>query len=262
MRLAALLRDPLLLFLIIGGACYGLWALRSPDDSEVIIVDASIRAQLAEDHLDLTGRAPNDNELDALVERWIRDEILFREALARGLHLGDGRMRHRLIDKMRFLLVEAPSEPTAEALLDYYLEHIVRYRTEWRISFDARFFANPDAVPDDLLARLAAGEAVDSDEYWLGDRFEDYHLSMVRSIFGGRGARQLMVSEVCTWIGPLPSPRGVHFASVTARTAPTPIPFDVARERVAEDWRTDTRDRALEAAVAELAPAYAVDRND
>ena len=262
MRLGEIVRDPLVPFLILGGLCYALFAAQAGDGARVVTVTPAIRASLAQDHLTMQGRAATEAELDALVDRWVADEILFREALDRDLHLGDVRTRHRLVDKMRFLLVAEPQAPSPEVLLDYYLAHIDDYRTEWRVSFDARFWEDASRVPEDALARLQAGETLASDEYWLGDRFDDYHLSMLRSLFGGRGARRLVEAPLDKWFGPLPSPRGLHFVRVTERVAPRPIPFEEARSRLADDWITEERLARLDAAVAELRADYDVRSDD
>lgn len=262
MKLPALLRDPLVPFLAVGVLCYALFSTDRGAAEDVVEVTPAVRASLASDHLDMTGREPEPAELAARVDRWVADEILFREALARDLHRGDVRTRHRLVDKMRFLLVPEPPAPTLEALRAFHATNAEDYRTEWRVSFDARFFAGPERVPPGALERLRAGEELAGDEYWLGDRFEGYHLSMLRSLFGGAGARVLLDAPEDRWIGPLPSPRGLHFVRVTAREAPRPIPFEEAQERVAEDWVAAERSRRLEVAVAELREGYEIRGDD
>ncbi|MEE4297866.1 MAG: peptidylprolyl isomerase [Pseudomonadales bacterium] len=255
MRLSERLRDPVVPFLAIGALCYALFGA---GEGETIAVTEAVRAGLVRDHVDRFGREPDAEALAALEERWVAEEILFREALARGLHRGDARTRHRLVDKMRFLLVPEPASPSEDALRAFHAAHADDYRTEWRVSFDARFFATPEQVPPRALERLRAGEDLAGDEYWLGDRFEGYHLSMLRSLFGGAGARVLLAAPEGRWIGPLSSPRGLHFARVTEREAPRPIPFAEARERVEQDWIAAERRRRLDAAVAALRAGYEV----
>jgi hypothetical protein len=43
--------------------------------------------------------------------RWIEDELLYREALRRGLDRGDRGVRHRLLQKIRFLEADTGAEP-------------------------------------------------------------------------------------------------------------------------------------------------------
>ncbi|MEE4298945.1 MAG: hypothetical protein V2J24_05850, partial [Pseudomonadales bacterium] len=80
---SALLRDPLVPFLAVGALCYALFSTGEDVGRERVVVTPAVREGLARDHLDMTGREPDAAELAELVERWVADEVRFREALAR-----------------------------------------------------------------------------------------------------------------------------------------------------------------------------------
>ena len=63
-------------------------------------------------------RPPTAEELDGLVEERVRDEVLYREALAQGLDRDDAVIRRRLRQKLEF----ASADPDAHyrALLEKY----------------------------------------------------------------------------------------------------------------------------------------------
>ncbi len=64
------------------------------------------------------GRAPpSPDELRSLVERWVRDEVLFREAVALGLDRNDTIVKRRMVQKMEFLAEEDFGPSFARALL-------------------------------------------------------------------------------------------------------------------------------------------------
>ncbi len=67
------------------------------------------------------GRLPNDRELQDLLDIWIRDEVLYREALERGLDRNDEIVRRRLTQKMRNLAFRLSwtTQPTREDLGEY-----------------------------------------------------------------------------------------------------------------------------------------------
>ena len=67
-------------------------------------------AEIRAEGLALFGRAPEGAELDALVEARVADELLYREALARGLDREDRSVRRRLARNVAFLRA-APGEP-------------------------------------------------------------------------------------------------------------------------------------------------------
>ena len=60
-------------------------------------------AQLRADFTRQEGVAPTPGEEQALAAQAMDDEILYREALTRGLDRGDASIRYRLAEKMRFL---------------------------------------------------------------------------------------------------------------------------------------------------------------
>lgn len=73
-----------------------------------IVVDA---ARIREEFAERSGLVPTAADERALVERAIEEELLYREALARGLDRHDRSIRHRLSEKMRFLSPDAGRTP-------------------------------------------------------------------------------------------------------------------------------------------------------
>src|SRR5262245_15521509 len=110
----ALAREPLVHFLALGGLLFALdHVARSRADAtgRVIVVDESVRAELADQWAHAHGAPPSADELDALTERWIDDEVLYREGLERGLDLHDPRIRMRVAAAMQFVLEEQVAIP-------------------------------------------------------------------------------------------------------------------------------------------------------
>jgi len=80
------------------GKALDLVVLRAP-----IVISSAQVAQLRADYTRQTGLIPSADEEKRLIEEAIEEEVLYREALARGLHRGDRSIRYRLIQKMRFV---------------------------------------------------------------------------------------------------------------------------------------------------------------
>ena len=86
-------------------------------------------------------RPPTGEELGRLVEDFVREEVLYREALALGLDLADLVVRRRLVQKMEVLAL-ADSAPIGDAAVtDYFLAHREDYRLPETISFTHVFFS-------------------------------------------------------------------------------------------------------------------------
>jgi hypothetical protein len=228
-------RDPIVVFVALGAAIFAGWWLLQPRDNDIRITPA-IRAALAADHRSLTGHAPTPAEQQQLLADWLAEEILFREALARGLHLADGQIRERLVERMQLLAGGVPPEPAEADLLDHFASHRGRYVQEPQISLEQLFFAAPPANPAAVLARLRSGGAVAGDDYWMGQRFDDYGESMLRGMFGAELLAGARAAPIGVWQGPFTSPRGQHFIRVRSRSPARPLPYLAAREQVKMDW--------------------------
>ena len=83
------------------------WLASAGGAEEIVIGPGELAAARAEG-LALLGREPAGGELDALVEARVRDEILYREALARGLDREDAGVRRRLVRNLAFLRFGGP----------------------------------------------------------------------------------------------------------------------------------------------------------
>src|SRR5687768_10583680 len=124
------LREPLAHFIVIGGVLFAAHAgLRRPPAEEITVSAAFIEG-LREEHQKRAGRPPTIEETRGLVERYVEEEILHREALALGLHEGDIIVRRRLAQKMQFLLEDeaAAIEPSDEELQAFLDTRAERYR--------------------------------------------------------------------------------------------------------------------------------------
>ena len=80
-------------------------------------------ARLSKQFQLLTKRPPNEDELEGLVQRLIREEVLYREAVSLGLDQDDTIVRRRMVQKMEFLSSELakeaePTETELQAWLD------------------------------------------------------------------------------------------------------------------------------------------------
>jgi len=114
-----LYREPLVHFLLLGGAVFALRGVISADrdpQRRVLIVPATEVARMQQEAERANGRPPGRQELEALVSGWIDDELLVREARERGWQRSDPVVQQRLVRNLRFL-EEAPDTP-AEALVD------------------------------------------------------------------------------------------------------------------------------------------------
>lgn len=253
-----LLRDPLAVFLAAGLALFAAyWALGRQGNH--IEVSAAVQQGLAADYQLMTGRTPDAKQKQKLVDDYVADEILFREAVARGMHLTDRTTKARLVDRLRFLIAGAPKAPSEADLLDFYSEHQALYRAEPQISLDQLFFTRAPEDPAAILAALNRGERIDGDDFWMGRKFPNYGESMLRGMFGAQVLSAARSAPLGAWVGPYPSARGVHYLRIEARNPPALMRYTDVRDQVRQDMAAAQSNGAVDAQVREMQAKYDVD---
>ena len=143
-----LLREPLVHFLLAGGILFGLSALFGQSfgvggNSNRIEVTADRIQQLRETWTRQRGAPPTRRELDSLIEDFIREEVLYREAIASGLDQGDTIVRRRLAQKVEFLAQSVAStvEPSEAELQAFFDDNAERYRIPEQVGFSHVYFS-------------------------------------------------------------------------------------------------------------------------
>ncbi|NNC73223.1 MAG: peptidyl-prolyl cis-trans isomerase [Sphingomonadaceae bacterium] len=263
-RLRPLLREPLVYFLLAGALLFlliGRGGDNEPADRNIIVGDAEI-ARISANWERTWQRPPTRAELDRLIDDFVREEILYREALRLGLDEDDTVIRRRLRSKMEFLArAEVESVSPDDATLQEWLDdNAARYAEGARTSFE-QVYIGAGGDDGEELAQLRAG----ADSASVGEP-----LSVPRSLerasrtdiarqFGEQFAASLDPLEVGGWQGPVPSGFGRHLVRITAREPGEPARLSEIRQRVENDWRTATLDDRQEDAYRALRESYTVE---
>ncbi len=259
MTLPAWAREPLVHFLALGAVLYvALTWNADPVDpaSRSIAVTAEDQAQLSLAFERLMRRAPTDAELDVRISQFVRDEVLYREALRLGLDQGDAVVRQRMVAKMDMSASAAAevAKPDDAQLRAYYDENAARYAGDVLVSFEQAYFTAESGAIAALRNPDAAGEAIS-----LPASLEAASLRDVQSQFGEEFTRALAELEPeAAWQGPVRSGFGWHLVRLSERSAQT-ASFDSVRERVENDWRSAEIASRKEAAFEVLLSAYQVE---
>lgn len=250
-------RDPFLVFVIVASAIFALYWFVSAR-RETIDVPLSVQKSLSDDYEMMTGKKPDAPAKARLIHDYVADELLFREAVDRGMHMTDKNTKQRLIDRVRFMIAGAPPEPTEDQLMGYYANHRDLYQAEARLSVDHVFFEKQPADAPTLLARLNAGGAVKGDDFWMGHDLPDYGESMLRGMFGQPFLDTLKKAPAGQWIGPVRSTRGWHFARVRGRGASALLPYTAVRDQVKQDYQAQQTGSLVATEVERLENRYRI----
>jgi len=194
-----------------------------------ISINSSRIRMLSDTWMKRWGRAPSDQELQNLVDNWIRDEILYLEALDRGLDRNDEIVRRRLTQKMRNLAFRLAwtMPPSEEELAEYHGRKGERYRQPARRSFSHIFFSREQRgrrveqdARDSLVALLDQGGSKGlGDRFMLPNYFSNLMHSEVRNDFGSEFASSIFKLELGEWLGPISSSYGMHLVYIHEEVA-------------------------------------------
>jgi peptidyl-prolyl cis-trans isomerase C len=278
LRVRGWMRSPLLHFLVIGAALFMLYGVVAPPRPQ----DLGTRIELTDDDLrqvDIAWlakwqRPPTPAERADLVEAKVREEILYREALAMGLDQDDAIIRRRLGQKLEFLMEDTSAirDPSAAELKSWFARNAAQFRLPGHATFCHIYFS-PDlrgqrAAADAAraLATLKPGSTCNSAiATGMGDRFpdQDYYADRssdeVISIFGTQFAQSLFRLMPGNWQGPVASGFGWHLVLIDALT-PARIPAfgEVDHAQVQSAWLDNQRAEAKRKAFDAMQAKYEV----
>jgi hypothetical protein len=251
-----LLREPLVQFFFIGIFIYLLYAVFAEpvveETDKTIVVSTGELEWMNASWQKRWNRPPTAEELNGLVQQYIKETVLYREALTMGLNQHDTVIRRRLAQKMEFLARDlvALTQPSEEELLAYFNEHIRFYQEPVRYTF-TQVFIDPDKHGDDTPATvdeikatlIAKGDAIEDagelgDDLMLQNDYQENDKADIRRLFGSGFADSLVELSAGQWHGPVLSGYGVHLVYVHSIIEPPAAVFAELRERVTLDWET------------------------
>jgi hypothetical protein len=286
-------REPLVHFVVIGAVLFAIDAWRTsgapapvevappapptgsaapvaapvPGTRSPIVIDADVRAQIAAQAERRLGHAASAAELATETDSWIDEEILYREALARGLEKNDPVIHQRVAQQMSYVLQQelVIPEPSDAELRAWFEQHRDKWAVAEHLDFTHVFFAGTDAAASaratEAEAELARGAAPER----LGDRFTGGHRYRGRRIadlalaFGDEFVTGLATQPVGTWVRRT-SKHGIHLVRVDRVDAARGPDFTAARLDVRKEWVEARRATEVGTAMAKLRASWTVER--
>ena len=283
------LKDPLTHFLALGLGLFLLYGMLNPgggggDDPKRIAVNRdalltfvqyrtkTFQPKLAEARLD----AMKGEQLKRLIDDYVREEALHREARALGLGRNDYIIKRRMIQKIDFItqgFAETVVKLSDDDIKAYYDANRERYREQAFITFTHVFFGAGKRGPDEAktlaeakLAELRSGAVLFSDAPKHSERFPygvnyvERTRDHVESLFGKPMTKALFAlgPEDSAWHGPFQSPYGAHLVMVAGKKGARIPPLKEVRSRVEADLTSERRKEQSEKAIKSIVDTYTV----
>jgi hypothetical protein len=262
--------------MFIGAAIYLLYgAFAEPaleETDKTIVVSAGEIEWMQTSWQKRWNRPPTESEFDGLIKQYIRETVLYREALTMGLNKHDGVIRRRLAQKLEFLAKDlvALTPPTEEELQAYFAEHQDRYQEPTRCTF-TQVFIDPDKRRDTTLddakaikaTLIAKGDTIEDagalgDDFMLQHYYPEKDPLEIQKLFGSGFTESLVKLSPGQWHGPVLSGYGVHLVYVSSISEPPPPVFAEVRERVTQDWKAERGEELNEKFYANLRDSYTI----
>jgi peptidyl-prolyl cis-trans isomerase C len=266
-----LFREPFVHFLGLGALLFALYYWVNPaevaenDENRIVIDQADL------DHLTnmfkLQWKAdPSPSDLAAIIDRHLRQEVFYREALKMNLDHNDSIIKRRLAQKMEAVandLSTLMQPPTDEQLRAYF-----ESRQDFFMLPKAYAFKQILFLPDEqksiepTLASLQQGATIPEERRNKLSVPVEWSLTSIGDLenaFGSDFSRSLNDLAIGEWSGPIKSGYGWHLIFIERKEEARVPDFDDVKEYVAREYeyRTalDTQDKVYQ----ELLVKYDVD---
>jgi parvulin-like peptidyl-prolyl isomerase len=259
-KLARVLREPLLHFLVAGVALFVVYRALNPasaggEESSLIKLTEDDLRQMTVAWLAQGRPPPAPEQMKSLVETRVREEIFFREALALGLDKNDTIVKRRLAQKMEFLAEDLSGigDPGPGELKAWFDKSAELFAIAPQVSFRHLYFS-PDrrgarAYDDaartvEMLRGAPAGSPVAArlaDPFMFQDYYGDRSFDQLASVFGLTFAQSLFELKPGSWQGPIESGYGWHLVWIDAMESKRIPAFEEVEPEVKREWIAERR---------------------
>ncbi|MGL4964892.1 MAG: peptidyl-prolyl cis-trans isomerase [Inquilinus sp.] len=268
------LREPLIHFLAIGATLFGAYfwfAADRADSNRIVITPGQVDALIAI-YTRTWQHPPDDAELKAQLDDFVREEIATREAIAMGLDRGDTVVRRRLRQKLEAMVVDITLDTSEEsdAALQAWLDaRADQFRREPRVAF-RQVYLSPrrrgaalaedavalreqlvDASPDVNIERLGDPLMLPGDVALSGAQ-------EVARLFGEEFTREVLTLTPGKWDGPVRSSYGLHVVFLRERVTGGQPTLAEVRPQVERLFAAARRQQKLEEMYGTLLEKYQV----
>ena len=283
-----ILKEPLLHFLLIGMLLFIYFdrctTQRSPDDRTIEVTKADVLKMLQYQskafdagHFSEKLASMSATEKQLLIEEYIREEVLYREAQQLQLQDNDYFIKRRLVQKMDFIYDQNIVDDIAissDSLRDYFDQHTADYSVPQSYTFTHIFFKTEPGNVDltkakDLLtftknSPIAFNESTKYGQRFLyNNHYVERDLAYIAGHFGQDFADTLSTIPVAasTWQGPFLSEHGSHLVLLTAKKAGGIADFETLKNRIESDYKNVLQKRRKQEFLKAIISQYTINVN-
>ncbi len=274
-----ILREPLLHFLFLGAVMFGAYQFVADQKfsgnelrQEIVVSEGQIDA-LKLGFEKVWQRLPTQQEMERLLQGHIREEIMYREALAMGLDRNDSIIRRRLQQKLEFLSEDIANleVPDGEQLEAFLAANPDRFRRQSTFSFRQIYFNTSERgdqtqTDAELMLNELANHFIDEDRIaqagdrlrMIQDSFQNAREIEIQRELGSEFVQGLNSLPTGSWQGPIESGFGLHLVYIESYHPGVVPPLNEIREVVVSEWNLKKREQMNEAFYTALRENYII----
>jgi len=261
-----ILQEPLLHFLVVGSLLFFYLSSTDTETKPQVTISQGKIKQLTAQFSKTRQRTPSDEELDALIENQIREDLAFEHGVQMGLVENDSIIKRRVQQKIEFMLNDSIGsiEPSHEDLQTYLESHKEHYTIAPIYSFK-NVYINPekhesvDAFIIELQSKdLNTNYKILGDSMMLESEYKHISTAQIARLFGRKFAKSLDAIPLDDWQGPVKSGYGVHLVLIENKILKHSATLEEVETEVRRDFRADAQKKALNAFYNQLKEQYNV----
>ena len=255
------IEEPLLIFTAIAVLIFlGDYLISlTKNDPKAIVITPEIREDIKQIYINSLKREPTPVDMKILIDRWVDNEVLYREGLALGLDKGDSSIRERVIFKT---LSVTQAEITLPKLDDndlqkWFMAHEDQYDSPALINFEEAVVSGKPSK-DDLTNFINAlnGKGHSSIDSSL-EIFKDRPRFTIVDGYGEEFTNALEKLTLKEWVS-LDSKMGTRVVRLIGVKPGDKANFEPLKTKVYTDWKNQTAAELSTKAIRELGKKYKI----
>ena len=250
------------IFFLIGLLLFALdYIFNTDDDSNVIYISDQEALSLISSWKNQVGRDPSDVELVKIINNFIDEEILYREAIKLNLDKDDRIIKRRLAQKITFLKKDS-IKYSDQDLVNFYNANKIVYYVNDLYSFKHYYFSdNKDPIKRALDAKASLESKkinIISDPYIIGNEFSYSSKDEIIKNFGNEFFESFLYLSLGQWSEPIKSEFGYHLVYIESYSKGFQPTYEQVKNKVINDYLIKKKDEEVNRYLSDLKKDYEV----
>jgi len=254
-------QEPLFIFMVIAALIFVGDYLMSltEEDPNAIVITPEIRLEARQIYTNSFKQEPSEKDMKILMDRWVDNEVLYREGIALGLDKGDSSIRERVIFKALSVTQATLSLPKLDenGLQNWFKEHADKYDAPRLIHFQEAVPLGKTSAEDlKIFVNALNGKGKSEVDSSL-EIFKDRPRFTIVDGYGEDFTAALEKLPTSGW-HLLDSKAGPRIVSLISVKEGEKADFEEVKAKVYADWKNQTGAELSTKAIRDMGKKYTI----